>query len=988
VAPSGAEFRETAGMTPERWQKIDQLFAEALEQEPSRRAAFLARVCAGDQRLHREVASLLAAHEQSSSGIDAPGLDKAAELLLGAEAPQPFKGNDPRFAGAAPKTVIQSGGEVTQRGEPAVGASRVSLERGAALGRYVILEHLGGGGMGIVYTAYDPQLDRKVAIKLLRFHHSPAMDASEGRARLLREAQALGRLAHPNVISVFDVGTFEDQVFIAMEYVDGSTLTAWLTERDRSWREILSLFLQAGRGLAAAHEAGLVHRDFKPDNVLIGRDGRARVLDFGLARPALWPDEGETPAPTIISPVEPIWSEGSNDDPLHARITRPGFLVGTPTYMAPEQLIGGPADQRTDQFSFCTALYEALYRVLPFGEGVRPIPGRAEVQPAPKQSHVPNWLRRTILHGLRLDPNERHPSMGALLHELERDPAKRNRRAFAVAAAALMLTGGLWAYQRVRKQQDELCQGAQQQLAGIWGSERKAAVSAAFLSTGKPYATDAFNRMASILDRYAANWASMQTGACIATRVRGEQSEELMDLRMHCLAQRLAELRATTELLTRADESSVTQAVNTAQALTSLDGCADTPTLKAIIRPPSDPQARAKVDQLRQRLAPAKALLDAGKYAEGLARVIPMAQEAKALHYRPLEAEALFLLGALQFRAGDYRAGEQTLKEAVLAAEAGAHHELIAQAASMLVFVTYSLTKYEQSLEWGQRAAAVIERLGGNERLLAQLLPNLGVVYQRLSRFDEAFASHRRALEIDERLFGKDDYTVGRMLGVLGVAYGDTDQYQKAVDHYRQALSVLEKSVGPWHPQVGTTLNNLGLDLRLLGRREEAASAFKRALELRERALGPNHVEVAVTLTNFSTLLAEQGHWTQALAQFQRAQTIHENALGPEHPRLGWILAGLGNAYLALGMPEKAVAPLRRAVALMEGHPGTPTNLADGQFALARALRTTGKDPAEARIFALKAREAYAAGGQRFRSTLEEVDAWLRANEKRRARGY
>src|SRR5262249_4524275 len=215
-------------------------------------------------------------------------------------------------------------------------------------------------------------------------------------------------------------------------------------------------------------------------------------------------------------------------------------------------------------------------------------------------------------------------------------------------------------------------------------------------------------------------------------------------------------------------------------ALTSLDGCADVATLKAMIRPPSSQEARGKVEQLRQRLASVKALYDAGKYAEGLERATPMAQEAKALHYRPLEAEALFLLGQLQGRAGDFRTGEQTLKEAVLAAEAGGHHEMIAQAASQLVYFTYSLAKYEQSLEWGQRASAVIDRLGGNERLLSHLLPNLGTVYQRLNRFEEAFASHRRALEIDERLFGKDDPSVGRVLGLLGTAYGDHGEYQRA----------------------------------------------------------------------------------------------------------------------------------------------------------------------------------------------------------------
>ncbi len=316
------------------------------------------------------------------------------------------------------------------------------MPRGASLGRYLVLGRLGGGGMGVVYAAHDPELDRKVAIKLVRHD---AFASSEGRARLLREAQALARLQHPNVIAIHDVGTFGEQVFIAMEHVAGQTLTAWLGS-GRPWREIVATFTLAGRGLEAAHRAGLVHRDFKPDNVLLDAEGRVRVLDFGLARSA---QDSESP------PIDPAAPTGAAA-PV-AALTETGAILGTPAYMSPEQHLGQPTDARTDQFSFCVALFEALYGLRPFaGETVATLAlevTTGRVQSPPRGAKVPAFVHAALLRGLRSRPDERFASMGELLAALARDPRRRvlGRLALLGAACAALAAGaGYWQWARLR----------------------------------------------------------------------------------------------------------------------------------------------------------------------------------------------------------------------------------------------------------------------------------------------------------------------------------------------------------------------------------------------------------------------------------------------------------------------------------------------------------------------------------------------------------
>ncbi|MCA9709070.1 MAG: serine/threonine protein kinase, partial [Myxococcales bacterium] len=319
--------------------------------------------------------------------------------------------------------------------------------RGRRFGRFLVLGTLGSGGMGVVVEAHDEQLDRNVAIKLLH-----PLTARRHHARLLREAQALARLSHPNVVQVYDVGMVGEQTFIAMELVRGSTLAQWL-RTPRDWRSVVALFLQAARGLAAAHDKDLVHRDFKPENCILGEDGRVRVVDFGLVREATGASQAEStvevPADqtaheptdqTAHEPTDGAQVETSSSDKsgiLKQRLTRAGVVLGTLAYMSLEQLQGKPADARTDQYSFCASLYEALFGVLPYDAHsavallTAMMSGRRKT---PLESKVPRRLRRALERGLQLEPGARWPSMSALIVELE---ASTRRRRWWPAAALL-----------------------------------------------------------------------------------------------------------------------------------------------------------------------------------------------------------------------------------------------------------------------------------------------------------------------------------------------------------------------------------------------------------------------------------------------------------------------------------------------------------------------------------------------------------------------
>ena len=319
-------------------------------------------------------------------------------------------------------------------------ARRPTLSIGDRVGRYLVLSSLGAGGMGVVFAAYDPQLDRKVALKLLRANLAGA-NAKEARTRLKREAQAIAQLNHPNVVGVYDVGTTDaGDVYIAMEFIEGDTLTTWLKKWPRTWREILEVFHQAARGLMAAHSVGLLHRDFKPDNVLVGADGRVRVTDFGLARSVFLDDSARGP----VDPSASGSQKPADGSPLQVDLTATGTVLGTPRYMPPEQLTGPTIDARADQFSFCVALYEALWTK-------HPLPGATSVSmlehgdraiAPPEGSKVPAPIVRAVMRGLEKERSKRFPTLSALVHELTPPPQRSPVRFIAAAALGALLVGG------------------------------------------------------------------------------------------------------------------------------------------------------------------------------------------------------------------------------------------------------------------------------------------------------------------------------------------------------------------------------------------------------------------------------------------------------------------------------------------------------------------------------------------------------------------
>ncbi|HEX5752972.1 MAG TPA: tetratricopeptide repeat protein [Archangium sp.] len=727
-----------------------------------------------------------------------------------------------------------AGGGATGRGE---------LEPRHRLGRYELRGLVGAGGMGLVYAAWDPHLGRKVALKVLR----PGLGEQR---RLLREARALARLSHPRIITVYDAGVVGEEFFIAMELVEGETLAAWLKRGRRSWHEVVEVYARAGEGLAAAHAVGVVHCDFKPDNVLLGGDGRVRVLDFGIALLGEEPGVGSAP---------------------------PGPAPGTWAYMAPEQHEPGrEVDARSDQYSFCVALYEGLYGQRPFertGEVERlAMLKRAEAWlPPPLETEVPAQVHRVVVRGLRAAPGERWPSMQALLAELRRHTRRPRRRWLLAGALVATHLGGFAAAWSLREHTSPApCEDGAHRLAGIWDEPSRDRTRSAILTHGGPHAQATWARVEQVLEGYTTRWVASYAEACAATHVRQVQSSRLLDHRMACLEGRLRSVAALVELLQQGDRALVRAAPEALRELPELETCADVEALLDAQPLPDAPGPRRQVSALRHELARAQVLLDAGRYGQALRQASAQAGHVLALGYLPLRAELELLRGRACLSLLRLEPARQHLGQAVWAAEASHHDGVAAYALSLM----YQVDTEREELR--ERAEAAILR-SGREELRALL----------------ATAEGGRAF--------------------------DRGEHAQALTHFQRALALYERHRGRERLSGTTLLNNLAATHKMMGQYALARQVLSRALDLGERQLGAEHPKVLLLRLNEAHVLVELGQYARALAQAEASLVPLRAELGARHThvRLGELVRA--HALFWLGRHEEAQASLTELLALEEG---------------------------------------------------------------------
>jgi tetratricopeptide (TPR) repeat protein/tRNA A-37 threonylcarbamoyl transferase component Bud32 len=765
----------------------------------------------------------------------------------------------------------------------------------AAIGPFVVLRKLGEGAMGVVYAGYDLALDRKVALKLVR---PSLLNHAAVRERMVREAQALARLSHPNVVQVYQVGDHDQSLYMAMEHIEGETLGQWLRDAPRPWPLVLRTVCDAGRGLAAAHAAGLVHRDFKPENVLVDADGRARVVDFGLVQAGDDREQADEGGAELLRSTLP--SEG----PAAARLTRRGNALGTPLYMSPEQHFGRVVGPYSDQYSFALTLYEALYGEHPFAadswDEIREQVRRGVIPPPPPGSSVPWRIYKVLLRGLAFRPQERWPSLEAMIAALEHDPW---RRPFGVAAVVGLLglaSAASYAVASRQRPEPPRCQAAAQELAGVWDQARAEAVASAFAATEVEFAADALERVRDRLDGYAQAWLAESRAVCEA-HASGAQTGRLIDLRTACLGRRKAHLGALVGVLAEADRAVVEHAVQAAVALPSLEACRDPELLVKATAPPADPRAAALVEALREQLTWAATHEAFGKFERGLAQVRAVRGEAEQVGHAPLIAEMALVEGRLQLAAANPPAADAALARAIRLGLAHDLHAIAAEAVVRRIFVLgEGLGRPAEALASALFAEALIERARDDGRLTALLHNNLGAVYDLYGDAEVARRHYERTIEGLQRLPGPPDPLIAITHNNLGSMLYDRGEYAQAREHFERAMQLFTAILGESHPFVAHALANLGDADAQAGAYERAQASYEEAQARMEAAYGPRHLYLLQPLIGLGRVRTGLGRFAEAEQAFARAVTIAD-ALGRTHPLLGEALTGLADLALAAG---------------------------------------------------------------------------------------
>ena len=861
----------------------------------------------------------------------------------------------------------------TLESEAVADASSSPEPTGRRIGRFAVLRELGRGVMGQVYLGYDEQLDRKVAIKLLRVA-TPSESAS---LRLLREAQALAKLSHPNVVQIHEVGTEAGAVYLAMEYVDGATLAAWAkTEPD--WRARVEMLIQAGRGMAAAHAVGLVHRDFKPDNVLVGRDRRVRVLDFGLVRSdevAHADPEGYevTASRPILRPAGELEAmpNGTPFSPLNTGLTAHGTVLGTPPYMAPEQHEGRTCDAAADQYSFCVTAFRVLFGLLPFEEREFEELARAKsaekIAAFPPESPVPPAIRAAILRGLSADPRARWESVDSLLVVLA-GALDRRRGGFAAAAGifagALGVGLGLHA---LTPAPPAPCALEPSALAGVWDDDRRDALRASFDATDLLFEADAAAGVEGSLDRWAEAWSASREENCRATRIESTQSELLLERRELCLRRQLVEVGALVKRFVHADEQVVSKAGTLVDELPDSSRCGPV-AVDADAQILLSPQQRAAVEVEVERLVEARTehLLGRAQRARELGERVR--ERAQVLGYTPLELEAEVFLAQALVDSGDLDGGVAALRRAILAAERVGLGELVASFRVQLAVAVAGRfakpTLEEWAIEEAQLAldrvarpddarqvdlllarARIIEQAGDHKEAIAahelawsraeglwseasraRLRVGIGTAHYRAGDYEAARAELERSLEVIRASWGRWSPAAARIEFNLGMITSDLDDPVAAAAHLDAALEIDTQLWGAGSVEVARDRFALAASAFATGDLERACDLSRQVLITFEAQLGPDHDETATAHNAAGLCHLNAGELDEAEASYNLALKTHLRVHGPDHFEVGQLRYNLAEVDLRRGELERARDGFEEAqriysAALPETHP-------------------------------------------------------------------
>lgn len=776
------------------------------------------------------------------------------------------------------------------------------------LGRFAVLRLVGQGGMGKVYAAFDEQLDRRVALKVI----APSKASSpEARQRMVREAKAMARLSHPNVVAVYEAGEQDDTTFLVLEFIDGPTLDAWLAEEERSAQEILDAFAAIGAGLVAAHDAGVVHRDFKPANVLFSRGGTPKVADFGLAATSGQPDALESTDEIPIARGE-------------GRLTTTGYAVGTPMFMSPEQWSGEAADARSDQFSFCVALYKALYGRDAF-EGSTPEARRdAVLDGAPREpasaTAVPPWLWAPIKRGLARAPDARFEDMRQLLGALQADPRARRRRLGLLGAGALVVIGVGASFPIRAEISARACATEAAAIDDIWNADRRAQMETAFAGLSAGHAVESWTKAAREIETYAADWSDARLDACVASTVEHRVDGVLAGRASECLEEELERFQFNVDFLSDPNPSVVDQAASLFGRVQEPKDCNDEN--KLAVRPdlPSGPAERARAREIRKAIREVSTLNWRGDDARALVLAKETLVDALDLGWPPLVTTAHSSIGDVYSTQWNGEPAAQAYREAYDVAASAGHDELALKAIVGLMFaLTEMLGRPDEALWWHGIAQPTVARAGlQNSGDMAQLWRGYGAAQQALGDNRSALDAYTRAHALFEERFGAGATATAAALGDIGVAHLELGEYEAALQAFEAAHATEVLARGGSHPHTATSLTNIGVVYAEQGRGKDAEASYRAALEILERAYGRADVRVATLNNNIGGLLNERGEFEVAEQSIRLALVSRLQLLDPKHPHVASSYYNLGEALEGQGRRNEAIAAFSSALEIYE----------------------------------------------------------------------